>query len=42
MIKNAQAGGDNSARAMIVALLFIARDSAMVIPSNLTNIKVQV
>ena len=40
LIKNAQAGGDNSARAMIVAMFFIARYGLKVIPKNLTNIKV--
>jgi len=42
LIKNAQAGGDNSARAMIVAILFVARYGTKVIPKNLTNIKVQI
>lgn len=42
LIKNAQAGGDNSARAMIVAILFVARHGIKVIPKNLTNIKVQI
>ncbi|WP_428025296.1 ADP-ribosylglycohydrolase family protein [Arcobacter sp.] len=42
LIKNAQAGGDNSARAMIVAMFFIARYGLKVIPKNLTNIKVQI
>lgn len=42
LIKNAQAGGDNSARAMIVAILFVAKSGIKVIPQNLTNIKVQI
>lgn len=42
LIKNAQAGGDNSARAMIVAMFFIARYGLKVIPKNLTKIKVQI
>ncbi len=42
LIKNAQAGGDNSSRAMIVAILFVARYGTKVIPKNLTNIKVQI
>jgi ADP-ribosylglycohydrolase len=42
LIKNAQAGGDNSARAMIVSMFFIARYGLKVIPKNLTKIKVQI
>lgn len=42
LIKNAQAGGDNSARAMIMAILFVARYGFKVVPSNLTFIKVHI
>ncbi len=42
LIKNAQAGGDNSARAMILSMFFIARYGLKVIPKNLTKIKVQI
>ena len=42
MINNAKAGGDNSARGMIIAMLLVARYGAAKIPPAWTSIKVQV
>lgn len=41
MINNAKAGGDNSARAMIVAMILTAKNGSQKIPPQWTNIKVQ-
>lgn len=42
LMANAKAGGDNSARGMIVAMMFVAQEGVTQIPSNWTNIKVQI
>lgn len=42
LLENAKAGGDNSARAMIVAILFVAKYGIKIIPSNLTTIKTNI
>ena len=41
MMNNAKAGGDNSARAMIIAMILIAKYGVSKVPQNWTNIKVQ-
>lgn len=42
LVNNAKAGGDNSARAMIIAMLLVAKNGLSKVPREWTNIKVQV
>ena len=42
MIFNAKVGGDNSSRAMMAAILFVAKNGTLEIPSSYLKTKVKV